>query len=63
VTESVLLALAIGVLVGVAAAVLLVVAWRVVRLSREMGTAAERATYSTLHLASQAASPTAHRDG
>ncbi|WP_343050955.1 histidine kinase [Microcella alkalica] len=54
-TESVLLALAIGVLVGVAAAVLLVVAWRVVRLSREMGTAAERATYSTLHLASQAA--------
>jgi len=55
VTESVLLALAVGVLVGVAIAVLGVVAWRVVRLSREMGTAAERATYSTLHLASQAA--------
>ena len=50
-----LLALAGGCLLGVTLAVLFMLARRLVRGSRELGTEAERATYTTLHLASLAA--------
>ncbi|KQQ93397.1 histidine kinase [Leifsonia sp. Leaf325] len=53
--ESVLMIGAAGILLGVAISAAFAFARRLVRGSRELGTDAERATYTTLHLASRAA--------
>ncbi|MEJ3405914.1 sensor histidine kinase [Rathayibacter sp. YIM 133350] len=54
-SESVLLAVAAGVVLGIAASAVFALGRRLVRGSAELGTDAERATYTTLHLASRAA--------
>lgn len=54
-TESVLLALFAGIVLGLTVAGAFALARRASRGSRELGTDAERATYTTLHLASRAA--------
>ncbi|MEV7962229.1 sensor histidine kinase [Oerskovia paurometabola] len=46
---------AVGLVVGVLLTAALVVAWRLARGTRELGSDSERATFSTLHLASRAA--------
>ena len=53
--ESELIAFALGGAFGIVAAVMWWAAARLVRGSRELGTEQERTTYTTLHLASQAA--------
>ncbi|MCI2956449.1 histidine kinase [Agromyces atrinae] len=54
-SESVVIAIVAGVVVGLASVAVLLVARRLVLGSRELGTDAEQATYTTLHLASRAA--------
>ncbi|MBM7832761.1 two-component system LytT family sensor kinase [Agromyces cerinus] len=54
-SESMLLAAALGVVGGALAVGLVVFLRRIVLSSKELGTDAEQATYQTLHLASQAA--------
>ena len=54
--ESMLLAAAAGVIAGALAVGVVLLLRRIVVSSKELGTDVERATYQTLHLASQAAS-------
>lgn len=54
-TGSALLAFTAGAALGALGVVLIVIAWRVVRGGRGLATAAERATFETLHQASRAA--------
>lgn len=53
--ESVLIAFVAGGVLGIAASLLVWAARRLIRGSADLGTDTERATYTTLHLASQAA--------